>query len=111
MYDENIRCGRGATKHGPGTKSLVVNAGDDLAIFATQRNSKLEEEDHYIYHEGPGQAYLSKVEGDQSALDTYEGDGDWFKIGSITAKNSSRWALMNEPSVSISIYKIGWNRC
>lgn len=44
-----------------------------------------------IYHPGAGQAYLSKPTGD---LESYTGDGDWFKIGSITSSSDGKnWVL------------------
>jgi len=49
-----------------------------------------------IAHPGPGQAYLSRALG---ALETYRGDGDWFKIASVLAKNDTRWEYDYVPSV------------
>lgn len=101
MYDANIRCGRGAARSGPGTQTLTVNAGDELAFFPTIRDQySNEEKDTDISHEGPGQAYLSKAGDAEGELEAYEGDGDWFKIGSIIAKNETRWALLSAASVS-----------
>ncbi|KAF2476827.1 uncharacterized protein BDR25DRAFT_370629 [Lindgomyces ingoldianus] len=103
MYDPNIRCGRGAAAHGPGTETLAVNAGDELAFFSTIRNEYTGvEEDTLISHEGPGQAYLSKS---PAELDAYTGDGDWFKIGSVGAFNDTRWALISKPSMNFTIPK------
>ncbi|KAF2249124.1 lytic polysaccharide monooxygenase [Trematosphaeria pertusa] len=101
MYDANIRCGRGAARSGPGTQTLTVNAGDELAFFPTIRDQySNEEKDTDISHEGPGQAYLSKAGDAEGELEAYEGDGDWFKIGSIIAKNETRWALLSAASYS-----------
>jgi len=50
-----------------------------------------------MYHPGVGQAYLSKPTGD---LESYTGDGDWFKIDSITyASDGKSWLLDNAVSV------------
>jgi len=38
-------------------------------------------------------AYLSKAPG---SLETYRGDGDWFKIGEIGAKNDDKWAISSQ---------------
>src|SRR4051812_26344924 len=35
IYHPDIRCGWGAIAHGAGVETLVVNAGDELALFAT----------------------------------------------------------------------------
>lgn len=98
LYDNNVRCGRGAATR-PAPKILSVNAGDTLAFFATQRDYNMVEKVARIYHEGPGQAYLSRAPHDD--VKRYTGDGDWFKIGSITTKSDSRWALTDMPSVSM----------
>jgi hypothetical protein len=50
-----------------------------------------------IYHPGPGQAYMSKAPG---ALEDYEGDGDWFKIGSIVAPDGQHWDSYEKSEVS-----------
>jgi len=50
-----------------------------------------------MYHPGVGQAYLSKPTSD---LESYTGDGDWFKIGSITStSDGKKWVLSNAESV------------
>ena len=85
-------------------ETLVVNAGDELALFATDgyKNAEGTEKDSSIYHEGSGQAYLSKVE--KGTLEEYQGEGDWFKIGNIVANIPTRWALMSAPSVCFSFH-------
>jgi hypothetical protein len=95
VYDDNIRCGRGAAISGTGVQALVVNAGDELAFYAYQ-DSTAPEETVGIYHEGPGQAYLSKATGD---LESYTGNGDWFKIGYLGQANSTTWKTYKQRSV------------
>jgi hypothetical protein len=52
-----------------------------------------------IYHEGPSQAYLSKAPAD---LESYTGDGDWFKIGMLVTNDPTgyEWATMHQSLVS-----------
>ena len=38
LYSPNVRCGRGAATSGRGIKTLVVNAGDQIEFWATQRD-------------------------------------------------------------------------
>lgn len=45
----------------------------------------------YIYHPGPAQAYMSRAPDDD--LESYLGDGDWFKIGEYGPKNTTTWVL------------------
>lgn len=54
-----------------------------------------------IYHNGPGQAYLSRSP--NSDLDHYEGDGEWFKIGSFGAKNDSYWITRDQTGMNFTI--------
>jgi hypothetical protein len=54
-----------------------------------------------IYHNGPGQAYLSRSTTDD--LDAYEGDGDWYKIGSLGAKNDSWWLTRDQTGMNFTI--------
>jgi hypothetical protein len=82
---------------GKGIETLPVNAGDTITFYSTQFRDGAEQ-DEKIYHEGPGQAYLSKVE--DGDLETNRGDGDWFRIGSHGALNDTHWKLYNQESVS-----------
>lgn len=50
-----------------------------------------------IGHQGPGQAYMSKAPG---ALEDYEGDGEWFKIGTSGASDGQHWDSDRKPEVS-----------
>jgi hypothetical protein len=53
-----------------------------------------------IYHPGPGGAYLSKAPNED--IDHYEGDGDWFKIGTLVHGNDVvTWITLGALSVSI----------
>lgn len=97
VYDANIRCGRGAATR-PSPKTLTVNAGDELAFFPgwfdNGINTPVE-----IYHPGPGGAYLSKAPNEN--IDDYEGDGDWFKIGTLVHGNdTATWVTLGARSVS-----------
>jgi len=56
----------------------------------------------YIYHPGPASAWMSKAPGE---LDTYEGDGEWFKIAAVGASDGINWDYgskehMNQVSIS-----------
>lgn len=46
-----------------------------------------------ISHTGPGMAYLSKAPG---SLEIYRGDGDWFKIGELSAKSDTKWIISSQ---------------
>ncbi|KAH7116180.1 glycoside hydrolase [Dendryphion nanum] len=97
IYDDNIRCGRGAATRGAGIETLSINAGDEIAFIATLYNTAIT-----IFHEGPGLAYLSKSDG---PLEYYTGDGDWFKIAEHTSNSTGKWALQFKPSMNFKIPK------
>jgi hypothetical protein len=54
-----------------------------------------------IYHNGPGQAYLSKSS--TPDLSSYEGDGNWYKIASIGAKNDTWWLTRGQVGMNFTI--------
>lgn len=39
IYGDGIRCGYGAAASGPGTQTLSVNAGDEIAFFPVSESS------------------------------------------------------------------------
>jgi hypothetical protein len=96
IYDDNIRCGRGAATSGPGAQTASVIAGENVTIAIGESCAQPSKQ---ISHEGTGQAYLSHV-GDDESLEEYQGDGDWFKIGSIGRLNKTRWILQGSSEVS-----------
>lgn len=59
----------------------------------------------WIFHEGPGQIYLSRTPLG-TPLSQYEGDGDYFKIAHAGAVNASAWVLWNPSS---KIFYKDWN--
>lgn len=97
IYSENVRCGWGGADTGKGVETLPVNAGDTITFYPTQLTDGNERPES-IYHEGPGQAYLSKV--DDGDLENNRGDGDWFKIGTHGPLNDTHWKLYYKKSVS-----------
>jgi len=71
-----IRCGYLAEKSGPNTEIATVNAGDHISagLWSFTGGS--------ISHGGPGFFYLAKAPDDVD-LKSWDGDGDWFKIGEL----------------------------
>ncbi|KAI0376621.1 glycoside hydrolase [Hypomontagnella monticulosa] len=76
-----IRCGRNATPAQSPVKTATIHAGDTVG-FAAGEPYLIYDEKPWIYHPGPVSAWLSKSTTDD--LDAYKGDGDWFKILSVT---------------------------
>lgn len=44
LYDNDIRCGRGAAKHGKGVETLNVIGGDTLSFYSTQLSDDSKQE-------------------------------------------------------------------
>ncbi|KAF2708877.1 lytic polysaccharide monooxygenase [Pleomassaria siparia CBS 279.74] len=101
ISDENIRCGRGAATSGPGTKTATVYAGSKVG-FVVGRSADEPMEPYVIYHNGPGQTYLSRSPAN-TTLDSYTGDGEWFKMGSLGAKDDANWLTRGEVGMNFTI--------
>ncbi|KAK0638448.1 glycosyl hydrolase family 61-domain-containing protein [Cercophora newfieldiana] len=100
IYSEDVRCGRGASKSGEETKTAEVFAGDEVG-FVVGRSAMEPLEPHLIYHNGPGQVYLSQ----STAADVreYEGDGNWFKISYHGPTNDSWWSTRDQTGMNFTI--------
>jgi hypothetical protein len=100
VYDANIRCGRGAATAGEGVQTLDLTAGDEVRFYSTYTGQDGVEGLKAMEHWGPGQAYLSKAGEGEGGLEAYEGEGGWFKIGSLGAKSDGEWVLDRAEYVS-----------
>jgi hypothetical protein len=95
--DEPQVCGIGATKTGHQVATAVIKAGSEIGFqviaqsnvmgFEPVRPANPELAD-FLYHTGPAQLFLSKAPG---ALEDYEGDGEWFKVGVQPASDGKTW--------------------
>jgi hypothetical protein len=79
----DIRCGRNASTSWSTVKTAQINAGDTVG-FAAGEPMLGGDFKPWMYHPGFASAWLSKSPSDD--LDTYTGDGDWFKILSVTGR-------------------------
>ncbi|KAF2463055.1 uncharacterized protein BDR25DRAFT_298586 [Lindgomyces ingoldianus] len=101
VYDTAIRCGVNAEKGSLSSEILVVNAGDELSagVWSSPSNQ--------ITHGGPGMFYLAKAP-DGVDLRTWDGNGDWFKIGELGWNTNTKagWLADVEPhSMNVTIPK------
>jgi hypothetical protein len=96
----DIRCGRNASVSWSSPKTATVRAGDAIGFGVGE--PRLEgSETGRMYHPGFGSAWLSKSPVDD--LNEYQGDGDWFKILSVTSRTEQsldysdpKWAPYND---------------
>ncbi|KAI9157943.1 glycosyl hydrolase family 61-domain-containing protein [Paramyrothecium foliicola] len=108
---EPMICGWGGTKTGNRTGTAKIQAGDVIGFRAFAANYQegfvpVREFDPIsdgIGHPGPGQAYMSRALDD--AIEEYEGDGDWFKIGTSGASDGMRWDSDGQPEMNFTIPK------
>ncbi|KAI0192515.1 glycoside hydrolase [Astrocystis sublimbata] len=79
----DMRCGRNASLPFAPVKTATVNAGDRVG-FGIGGGSWPGDKGATMFHAGPAFAWLSKAP--TNDLQTYAGDGDWFKILSVTGR-------------------------
>ncbi|GAB1736085.1 hypothetical protein NU219Hw_g6136t1 [Hortaea werneckii] len=70
ILENDFRCQPGGDS-GANTQVLTVNAGDEVDFQGAFGMTSIE-------HPGPAQVYFSKAPGDD--VQSYAGDGDWFKV-------------------------------
>jgi hypothetical protein len=92
--NENVTCGRGAfpVANAATIETATILAGDEVGFMVS---GPMFEDDliQYIYHEGPGQIFLSKLPEGMKTLNEYDASGDFFKIGYAGPISSTVWAL------------------
>jgi hypothetical protein len=97
--DVRIRCNPLESTSWPDTETATVQAGSTIG-FRVGEAGAYNVKDGRIFHEGPAQAFLSKT----NDLAHYQGDGDWFKIQEIGAKNRTKWELDGQQYVVSDSY-------
>ncbi|KXX80424.1 Cellulose-growth-specific protein [Madurella mycetomatis] len=89
VHNPNITCGRNAFDYANQTETATVLAGSEVG-FRVSYDYQAREEAFFI-HPGPGQVYLSRAPNDN--LESYRGDGDWFKIAYGGPVSNNEWSL------------------
>ncbi|KAI6831863.1 hypothetical protein KC340_g9872 [Hortaea werneckii] len=90
ILENDFRCQPGGDS-GANTQVLAVNAGDEVDFQGAFGMTSIE-------HPGPAQVYFSKAPGDD--VQSYAGDGDWFKV---------REALLcSSPAAGADLTKEAW---
>lgn len=67
------------------------------------------QEEDVIFHDGPGQAYLSRAPNDDLA--NYDGKGDWFKVAYAGPSDDKTWSLKWKNGVGCSLKVCRSLRC
>ncbi|KAK4232777.1 hypothetical protein C8A03DRAFT_39590, partial [Achaetomium macrosporum] len=91
----NITCGRAAFDSASRTETADVLAGSEVGFRVStdgngNRNSAYSQFPSF-WHPGPAQIYLSRAPNDN--LQSYRGDGDWFKIAYAGPSDDRQWSL------------------
>ena len=109
--DPNITCGRAAFDSAPRTETADVLAGSEVGFRVSTDGKGNRNSDYSQYpsfwHPGPAQIYLSRAPSDD--LQSYKGDGDWFKIAYAGPSDDRTWSLW--PSVSDVRIFTSWCSC
>jgi hypothetical protein len=104
--NENVTCGRGAfpVANAATIETATILAGDEVGFMVS---GPMFEDDliQYIYHEGPGQIFLSKLPESLKSLNEYDASGDFFKIGYAGPISSTVWALNEHLAMNVTIPK------
>ncbi|KAH7128146.1 glycoside hydrolase [Dendryphion nanum] len=97
----DIRCGRNATLGWSKPNTATVKAGDKMGFIVNVESVGKGR----MYHPGFTSAWLSKAPGDD--LNSYAGDGDWFKIMSVTGRTEQS-ANFSDPAIPHDRAKDMW---
>jgi hypothetical protein len=97
----DIRCGRNATVGWSHPNTATVKAGDRLGFIVNVASVGKGR----MYHPGFASAWLSKSPNDD--LDSYLGDGDWFKFMSVTGRTEQS-ANFSDPAIPHDPAKDMW---
>ncbi|KAF2117980.1 glycoside hydrolase [Lophiotrema nucula] len=103
----DFRCGPNGTITGNLTKTATVRAGDTVGFRLGEPHFKYLNYPYdvpRIYHPGPGSVWLSKSPSDN--LNTYSGDGDWFKILEIIGRTEQSMPVLSD-STYAPLYQWG----
>ncbi|KAF2180124.1 lytic polysaccharide monooxygenase [Zopfia rhizophila CBS 207.26] len=87
LFSPWMTCGRDAYKSAMTTETASVIAGSELGMWV----SNVWNSSNLIFHDGPGQVYMSRAPNDD--LEHYDGKGDWFKIATVGVKSDTAWQL------------------
>lgn len=98
--NENITCGRAAFSAAPRTETADILAGSEVGFrVSTDGNGNRGGVFYSIgdminpvfWHPGPAQIYLSRAPNDD--LQSYKGEGDWFKIAYAGPLDDNHWSI------------------
>lgn len=100
----NVTCGRGAFPvfNAATIETATILAGDEVGFMVSGPYFE-DDTQQYIYHEGPGQIFLSKLPEGLNDLNAYDGSGDFFKIGYAGPSSPTLWSLNDHLAMNVTI--------
>ncbi|KAF2245766.1 lytic polysaccharide monooxygenase [Trematosphaeria pertusa] len=102
LSNPDLKCGKSAFPvRNPSIETATVLAGDDVGFHLSGPYSEGDIQPE-IFHEGPGQVFLSKLPVGMDIMD-YDGSGDFFKIAYAGPANSTTWSLYGQTSMNFTI--------
>ncbi|KAF1937363.1 fungal cellulose binding domain-containing protein [Clathrospora elynae] len=102
--NENVTCGRSAFPvHNAATiETATIPAGSEVGFMLSGPTYEGDTQP-YIFHEGPGQVFLSKLPAGMKSLNEYDGSGDFFKIDYAGPSDNHTWSTMDKTEVNFTI--------
>ncbi|KAI4958788.1 hypothetical protein J4E86_004394 [Alternaria arbusti] len=100
----NVTCGRGSFPvHNADTiQTATIVAGSDVGLMVSGPYYEGDVQG-YIFHEGPGQVFLSKLPDGTKSLMEYDGKGDFFKIAYAGPTDKTTWSTMDTLAINFTI--------
>jgi hypothetical protein len=85
-------------------ETATILAGDEVG-FQVSGPLFPGNEPQTIYHDGPGQIFLSKLPESIKDLNDYDGSGNFFKIGYAGPVSATQWFLQDKFSMNATVPK------
>lgn len=101
IHSPNITCGRMAFDFAATTKTADVAAGSEVGFRVSWDGHG--QPYGWFWHPGPAQVYLSRAPNDD--LESYQGDGDWFKIAYGGPVGNNEWLVWSAHDFNFTIPK------
>lgn len=100
----NVTCGRGAfpVDNVAAIETATIIAGSEVGFMVSPPMFE-DDATQYIYHEGPGQMFLSKLPDHLEDLNDYDASGAFFKIGYAGPKNATAWWLNDRLAMNATV--------
>lgn len=103
LSNPDLVCGRSAFPvQNPSIATATIHAGAAVGFHVSGPYFDGDTQP-YIFHEGPGQVFLSRLPDDLTDLRDYDGRGNFFKIAYVGVENATSWNLIGKLGMNFTI--------